>query len=73
MRKLIPILLLLAPLTACFDSDGSCIGDVEITCEEDGCTCGSGPNEGAECSEDVDTGNAESCTVVCCDSSDFGY
>ncbi|MEM6990555.1 MAG: hypothetical protein AAF721_08665 [Myxococcota bacterium] len=45
---------------------GECNGNVEVSCDEDGCVCGSGPNEGEACVEDPESDDEESCEVFCC-------
>jgi hypothetical protein len=65
-------LLALAFAVGCGDDDDStCDGDVEVSCDEDGCWCESGPNEGEECVEDEDA--EDDCEVVCCDESGLGW
>jgi hypothetical protein len=70
-RALYPLLFCVLPLlaaTGCGDDDSTCDGNVEVSCDEDGCTCESGNNAGEECVEGgADSGGLPDCEVLCCE------
>jgi hypothetical protein len=60
------LLVLCAPLIACVDPAEQCAGNIEVSCDAEGCTCADGAFEGDPCLDEPNSTDPDACENLCC-------
>ena len=60
------LFLLLMLLVSCERSRERCAGNIEVSCDADGCYCGIGEYEGESCEDIPNSTDPDACEMLCC-------